>query len=586
MNINSIQSGKIALLILFLQLFTTACYKADPESFTPGTPQISFPQGSVTVPSEMDTIEVPVTANLPWRVKTDADWLSFVKANGDQTGTFKVAIARNRTTEVRTAEITGYITADETVKMTIIQQGGEPAPDHTRHFYVKVSGDENKDGLSWANATTLDVALTNAANGDFIHIAGGAYIPSKTITGGNSGNASDNTFEIAQNVHLIGGYPASATEGSVADPAAFPVLLSGGGQKYHVVVVTAIPEGEHMVSMKGITITKGHAGSSGAVPVNGASLARNYGGGLVVIKSKLLLENCRIADNSSDQHIAGMYMLSQSEVTIRNCSVSDNKATGNGGGIWNDGSTLYLFDSEITGNIADGVGGGLYSLNVAVTSFNYLYNVTISGNQVGAPGFARVGAGIYSRERSQYKIVNSTIYGNKNVGTGFGAGVTVYGGSTVDIINTTISNNEGGVGNTATNGGSGIFNNNSPTANTVNIYNSVVSGNTGHANEIGGANISLQSSIAGSGIYNYEKALVPGQSFDPSTMFLPFAKYGTGYGKTLPVKAGTPAATLGMTNLQLQVAGANLSLDENYYLKDQNRQPRTGTTVMGAALQQ
>ncbi|WP_018630672.1 right-handed parallel beta-helix repeat-containing protein [Niabella aurantiaca] len=586
MNINSIQLGKIAFLLLFLQLFTTACYKADPESFAPGTPEISFPQASITVPSDMDTIEVPVTANLPWRVKTDADWISFVKANGSETGTFKVAIARNRTTAARTAEITGYITADETVKMTIIQQGGEPAPDHTRHFYVKTSGDENKDGLSWANATTLDAALTNAANGDFIHIAEGSYIPSRTIAGGNTGNASDNTFEIAQNIHLVGGYPANATEGSVADPAANPVLLSGADQKYHVVVVSAIPEGEHQVSMKGITITKGHAGSSGAVPVNGANLARNYGGGLVVIKSKLLLENCRIADNTSDQHIAGIYMLSQSEVTIRNSSISDNKANSNGGGIWNDGSKLYLFDSEITGNIANGVGGGLYSLNVGVVSYNYLYNVTIAGNQVGAPGFARVGAGIYSRERSQYKIVNSTIYGNKNVGTGFGAGIAVYGGSTVDIINTTISNNEGGVDNTATNGGSGIFNNNSPTANTVNIYNSVISGNTGHANEIGGANISLQSSIVGASVYNYEKAVEPGQSFDPATMFLPFAKYGTGYGKTLPVKAGSPATTFGMTTLQLQVAGANLSLDENYYLKDQNHKSRTSTTVMGAALPQ
>lgn len=584
MNSNSISFWKMAFLMILVQLFAVSCYKVNRESFTPGTPDISFPQTAVTVPSEMDTIEIAVNANLPWRVKTDADWISFIKANGDKTGTFKIAIARNRSTEPRTAEIEGYITADEVVKMTLTQQGGEPAPDETRHFYVKTSGSEDKDGLSWANATTLDAALANAANGDFIHIAAGAYIPSKTITGGNTGSAADNTFEIAQNVHLIGGYPADAATGSVANATANPVLLSGGDQKYHVVVVSAIPERQHMVSMKGITITKGHAGSSGAVTVNGASLARNYGGGLVVIKSKLLLEDCRILDNTSDQHIAGIYMLSQSELTVRNSTISGNKAIGNGGGIWNDGSTLYLFDTEITGNIANGVGGGLYSLNVGVTSFNYLYNVTIAENQVGAPGFARVGAGIYSRERSQYKIVNSTIYGNKNIGTGFGAGIAVYGGSTVDIINTTISNNEGGVGNTAANGGSGIFNNNSPTANTVNIYNSIISGNTGYASETGGANINLQSSISGKSVYNYEKAVEPGQSFDPAAMFMPFAKYGTGFGKTLPVKAGTPATVFGMTNLQLQVMGANLSLDENYYLKDQNNKSRAGTKMMGAAL--
>ncbi len=576
--------GKIGFFMILLQIFVTSCYKIDLESFQADTPEISFPELTITVPSKLDTIELPIVANLPWRVKTNVDWLTFVKPNGEGTGTFKVAIARNRVTTARTAEIIGYITGDTQVKMTLIQEGGEPAPDETRHFHVKMSGNPDKDGLSWTDATTLAAALEEAKDGDFIHIAGGTYVPTVTVTGGSTANANDHTFEIAQNIHIIGGYPADATEGSVADPEIYPVVLSGNDQNYHVVVVSAIPEGDHYVSMRGIIISKGHAGSSGNVSVNGVNVARNYGGGLVVVKSKLHLDNCRIHDNVSDGHIPGVYMLAQAEVIMRNTSISNNRGISNGGGIWNDGSTLYMYDSEVIGNIANGVGGGIYSLNTGVDTYNYLYNVTIADNQVGAVGFARVGAGIYSRERSRYTIVNCSIYGNKNIGTGFGAGITAYGGSTVDIINTTISNNEGGVGNAASNGGSGVFNNNSPTANTINIYNSIVSGNTGHANEIGGANINLQSSIVGSAVYNYDKAIEAGQSFDPSTMFSPFAQYGTGFGKSLPVLNNTPATLFGMTLLQLQVLGANLDLDENYYLQDQNNGSRTGTTVMGAAL--
>src|SRR5690606_1087870 len=197
--------GKIGFFTILLQLLVTSCYKIDLENFEVGTPEISFPQLTITVPSNLDTIELPITANLPWRVKTDADWLTFVQSNGEGTGTFKVAIARNRVTLSRTAEIIGYITGDTQVKMTVIQEGGEPAPDESRHFHVKVTGNPSKDGLSWANASTLEGVLDEVQDGDVIHIAEGTYIPTVTVAGGNTGNANDQTFEIAQNVHIIGG---------------------------------------------------------------------------------------------------------------------------------------------------------------------------------------------------------------------------------------------------------------------------------------------------------------------------------------------------------------------------------------------
>lgn len=583
---NIIQYKFILLCCILFLLLAISCRKVDAESFTPETPGISFVEQQIEVSSQEDTIEVAIKSNLPWRAKTSSSWATILESNGQGNGKFKVAIAKNKVTESRTAEIIAYITEDARVSLKLIQAAGDPPPSSTRNFYVKTDGDPIKDGLSWANATTLDHAIAIAVNGDHIHIAEGTYIPQTLITNGTAGNPKDNTFEIAQNIHLIGGYPANATTGSASNPTAYPVTLSGNDQNYHVVVITAIPATDHYVSLEGLTITQGHAGSTGSVNINGVNLNRNYAGGMIISNAKASIENCRIINNRSDGHVPGLFLTGQAEVTLKNSSVSSNEgtvATTNGGGIWNDGSTLYIFDSEITGNRVGGVGGGLYSLNTSRVSYNYLYNVTIANNAVGIMGTTRVGAGIYSRERSFFLLVNSTIYGNNNNGNSFGAGVTVYGGSTVNIVSSTISNNTGGEGNPATVGGSGLFNNNSPTANTVNIYNSIISGNKGYGTEIGGANISIQSSIIANTVYDYNKTEMAGQSFDPLTMFGVFGAHG-GYGQTLPLlPTATPALSYGMSALQLQVLAANLSLNNDYYLKDQNHHPRNTQSFMGAA---
>lgn len=577
--------------ILALLLGFASCRKIDTEGFSPQTPVISFSEQEVRVGNNVDTVDIAVDANLPWRIKSDATWITLIKANGKAGENAKIAIQRNRTEIERSAEIVAYITNNSQSKLMLIQAAGDPAPDVTRNFYVTTTGTSLKDGLSWVNATSLEGALDNAVSGDIIHVAAGTYIPAQMITGGSVNE--DKTFEIAQNVKLIGGYPAAAANGDVSNPAANPTILSGqlsGSVKtYHVVAITAPREANKKVSITGFTIEKGRAHTANTViTINSIPVSKGYGGGVIVAGSEVEFNQVKITSNESGLHAGGMYITGIARVTFTNSAVTANTGTAessNAGGIWNDGSELYMYNSEISGNKAGGVAGGLYSINTVRTTYNYLYNVTIANNEVGFTGNkARTGAGIYCREKSKFVIINSTIYGNKNNGTAFGAGMAIYGVSSLDLVNSTVSGNSGGEGNTAVIGGSGLYNNPAH-VNTLNIFNSVIAGNIGSPNEVGGTH-STKSSIIGSTVYSYNGDVVSGQSFDPATAFAPFGSYG-GFSKTLPLTSAANAAiTGGMSVLQLQILSSNLSLADTYFIIDQNNKSRAGKTIMGAALPQ
>src|SRR5690606_17644898 len=119
-------------------------------------------------------------------------------------------------------------------------------PGNRNDIYVKVDG--TGDGTSWAEATSLDQALAMAVDGNVIHIAAGVYTPGTTISGGNTADEGDNTFQISKNIALKGGYPADATAGAEADPATHKTILDGQGVAYHVVVVSSpCGEGQEVV---------------------------------------------------------------------------------------------------------------------------------------------------------------------------------------------------------------------------------------------------------------------------------------------------------------------------------------------------
>jgi len=568
-----------SILLLFL-IFTAGCRKIDIENFSPSDPNLSFATETIEVSNEALEYDIEVKSNLPWRVKSDAAWLSFVTENGNGDGSFKIGVSRNRTTETRTAEIVAWVTDGYQKVFTITQQAGEAPPDFTQHFYVKVDGSVNADGLSWGNATTLDNALDIANSGDFVHIAAGTYKPGMAITNGVSTDEKDFTFEIKTNLTLIGGYSANAQGSEQANPQVNQTILSGnlGANKArHVVTVSAIMEADKKVSISGMTIKEGQAGGggSGSIAIEGTNYSRQHGGGMIIGKANVLIDNCQIIENSTTNHAAGMYITNNAVVTIKNSSISKNTATvaaSNGGGIWNDGSTIYMYNTTVDGNRVGGIGAGIYALNTARVSYTFMYNVTISNNVVGIFGDSRAAAGYYGRERSEGVMVNCTVAGN--VAQSNGAGISMYGGSKLDIISSTVTGN---LSATA----SGIHNNGN---NTINIHNSIISGNSSEE-QTGGTAISKRAStIIGGTAYDEEGGVIVGASFDASTMIGTLANNG-GLTKTI-LLTGTnnPAMQYGMTVLQLQLLAINDNLEESIITSDQTGKDRSGKTTMGAVV--
>src|SRR5690606_25764732 len=253
-----------------------------------------------------------------------------------------------------------------------------------------------------------------------------------------------------------------------------------------------------------------------------------------------------------------MYIVNQAVVTIKNSSISKNSASvaaSNGGGIWNDGSTLYMNNSTVSENRFGGVGGGIYALNTSRTTYTYMYNVTIANNVTGIFGANSAAPGYYGRELSEGVMVNCTIYGNTAGGTGAGGGIRMHGSAKLNVFSSTITNNAGGTG-------SGIDMSTTGT-NEVNLVNTIVAGNTGASTQTAGNGITVSTSIVGSNVYNADGAVVAGATFDAATMLGSLGNHGGLTQTVLPTGTGNPALLYGLNLLQLQLLSINHNLEED-----------------------
>ena len=111
-----------------------------------------------------------------------------------------------------------------------------------------------------------------------------------------------------------------------------------------------------------------------------------------------------------------------------------NKGTSDAGAIYNNGGTLILNDSTITGSDA-GNGGAYFGDG---SSHIYAENVAIVDNKVNWNGV------LYLENSSTGEFVNSTISGNKTTNVNYGNGAGFYLDDTASLTLTavTISNNE------------------------------------------------------------------------------------------------------------------------------------------------
>jgi hypothetical protein len=189
--------------------------------------------------------------------------------------------------------------------------------------------------------------------------------------------------------------------------------------------------------------------------------------------------------------------------SISGLTIANGRITGNGGGIYNAGSSLTVTSCTFTGCYATGSGGGIASLSSTIVITN------CSFTSCTALATYAAGSGVFTGANSIYTIGKCTFSGN--TGTAFSASIgqtatgTIYnctfngntgyktGGieasnnGSLSILSSTIS------GNTATDtaslrpAGGGIYHGEYCS---LTIKNSIISGNTGTYTDVGGYNSS------------------------------------------------------------------------------------------------
>ncbi len=347
---------------------------------------------------------------------------------------------------------------------------------------------------SWANACTLQTALTNAVSGDQIWVKKGVHYPGTTRT---------DTFTLKSGVAVYGGFAGSETALGQRNPRTNQTILNGdidgndtdtnsngilepwlgdaivGNNAYHVVTGGGT---NNTAMLDGFVITAGQA--------NGSS-PNDSGAGMYNASSSPTLVNVTFSGNFATWG-GGMLNYNNSNPTLTDVTFSGNIAD-NGGGIFNETSSPILRQVNFTTNRGVNAGGGMYNYagsNPQLTDVNFTGNTATNGggmrNHVGnnRPQLNRVTftanratyAGGMSNDNSAPQLTNVTFSGN--VADAEGGGMHNYQ-SSPDLLNVTFS------GNSATNYGGGMENSYSSNPTLTNV---TFSGN---------------SAIFGGGMYNY-----------------------------------------------------------------------------------
>ena len=356
-------------------------------------------------------------------------------------------------------------------------------------------GDGICDG---SNGCTLRAAIQEAnayPGADIINLNG--YSVTLTTPGVHENAGAEGDLDITDDLTIEGnsGSGRNIINGSTLD------------RVFHVL-------GGATVTMSGIEITGGEIDAN-STPNDGQV---DGGAGVYVQSGHLTLKNVAIsrnrlyASNATFQTAGGGLYVGEAAIVLMSeeSVIFDNRAP-RGGGASNLG-TLTIWDTTIVNNEAKGgLGGGIANqggyLNVSsivlerneasqgAAIFNSGLgvnqgNVIITNTNITANAASQFGGGIYNL--GPMTIINSSI--NLNTSNWDGGGVYNLGLGNIDIINTTISSNEG-------RSGGGIYNTRQITLTSSTVYNNQACSNCGSDSDegaVGGNEIAIFSSSVAS----------------------------------------------------------------------------------------
>ncbi|TAE26478.1 MAG: hypothetical protein EAZ91_17635 [Cytophagales bacterium] len=221
-----------------------------------------------------------------------------------------------------------------------------PPPPPTR-LYVNAAATAPGDGLSWATAfPDLQQALTytNVSSLTAIWVAGGVYKPT-------SGSDRTISFAMLPGVAIYGGFAGTETSLSsrtLTYPSSSTLSgdIGGAGNGDNSYNVIENPTGLGLTTtaiLDGFVITGGNANGNGNGP-------DGQGGGMYNNGSSPTVRNCLFQGNSASQYGGAMYNVSSSNPVLTNCAFIANSATDGGGGIYNQGTSPVLTNCSFQGN--------------------------------------------------------------------------------------------------------------------------------------------------------------------------------------------------------------------------------------------
>lgn len=362
-----------------------------------------------------------------------------------------------------------------------------------RHF-VNLNATGANNGNTWNDAfTSLQTALTTGAQGDEFWVAKGTYKPTQDLD-------RTQTFTLLRSSPIYGGFNGTELDLALRDTVNNLTTLSGDlsnndtgtnngagvftDNSHHVVT------GANSAILDGLTISGG----------NTTGAAFDSGGGVYnPFPANTIVKNSIITNNYSAFQGGGMFN-GASIVTVSDTTFTNNTAALRGGAVHNQNSSDGSFTNcTFTNNFAGNNGGGLNNFSASPSISNSVFD----GNQVTIGGGFRGGAAMSLSGGGTANITNTTIINNISANQGGGVRVQI---STPVFNNVTIENNQanadgGGMyftgaastinldgvllrGNQTTAGkGGGIFNNNVvPTK----MDNLIFSGNIAQAGDGGG----------------------------------------------------------------------------------------------------
>ncbi len=244
--------------------------------------------------------------------------------------------------------------------------------------YVVPLGAGTQDGTSWDNALpSVQAGVDKAEAGDEIWVARGTYtsqtpgVPVATLKPG---------------VRLFGGFAGTEQERSARDVEGNPTTLDGTN-------TNRVVQGATDILVDGFVLRAGNVGDNGAgmwlVSAQGAQIA-----------------NCIFQQNSAGVWGAGIYAL-DSSVSVTRSRFEGNNAR-QGGGLFNDHSTITVDSCVFDGNTVDnssGGGGAVFNFGGPATITNSVFY-----RNRATPYF---GGAVYNSGDQAFRFVNCTFYGNQ-----------------------------------------------------------------------------------------------------------------------------------------------------------------------------